>query len=582
MSLDNSVDLPETGDQPHTDVAAAANSVTERIGSVSDFEPGTMKMAKVGDRRVLVACTASGLHAIDNACPHQGYGLTTGALDGDLVTCQWHNWKFDVTTGTCTRGEEDVASHPLHVDDDGEVFVTITTPSNEAQRETLWPSLDRGIEAQYNGQIARDVARLLDAEATPDQIVWRALANRSAHTEWGVGHEMAGAADALAISDIFDGLERTLPITHAVAGIAEVTRGRPARRVPEPAAGDFVEAVETERLDEAISALLQRHADGATPSELKGALIEAVSHHHLSYGHGLIYTQKACELLDRVGWHDAAALLPHLVTSIVWGTREDTLPYMSKAMKAIAEVDLEAMAATPDRRATGWAGTDELVETILEAQDAPTVIAAAVAAAHAGAGVEGVLDAVVLTVSRRMLRYDISNETNSAEDFRWLDISHGLIYARAARWAWREHPSAEAARLALFTAFLAFDTGRFERRTSVHTPDTATDPRVTDLADAILRRDPATAVALAEAGDIESIGEQLRRGAFTDTAGSFIVAAHIVKMSQASAEEAVEIGSKLPLMATARLAASARQERFVESAVTEAVEFIRTGAPPTR
>ena len=79
MSLDNSVD---------PDQSTTANSVTERIGSVSDFEPGTMKMAKVGDRRVLVACTASGLHAIDNACPHQGYGLTTGALDGDLVTCQ--------------------------------------------------------------------------------------------------------------------------------------------------------------------------------------------------------------------------------------------------------------------------------------------------------------------------------------------------------------------------------------------------------------------------------------------------------------------------------------------------------------
>ena len=169
-------------------------TTTAVVGRLDDFAEGEMKMAKVGERRVAVIRTASGIHAIDNACPHQGYGLTTGALDGDLVTCQWHNWKFDVTTGTCTRGEEDVASHPLHVDDDGEVFVTITTPSNEAQRETLWPSLDRGIEAQYNGQIARDVARLLDAEATPDQIVWRALANRSAHTEWGVGHEMACAA----------------------------------------------------------------------------------------------------------------------------------------------------------------------------------------------------------------------------------------------------------------------------------------------------------------------------------------------------------------------------------------------------
>jgi len=104
----------------------------------------------------------------------------------------------------------------------------------------------------------------------------------------------------------------------------------------------------------------------------------------------------------------------------------------------------------------------------------------------------------------------------------------------------------------------------------------------TNLATAVINRDPVAAVEIARDGDVDDIGEQLKHLSLTDAAGSFIVAAHLVKMAKASHEEAVEIGSNLPLMATARLAAAPRRERFVSSAVTEAINFIRTGAPPIR
>jgi hypothetical protein len=89
-------------------------------------------------------------------------------------------------------------------------------------------------------------------------------------------------------------------------------------------------------------------------------------------------------------------------------------------------------------------------------------------------------------------------------------------------------------------------------------------------------------VAIAGSGDIDAIAGELKRLALSDGAGSFIVAAHLVKGAQAAWEEAATTGSNLPLMAVARLAAAPRQERFVESAVAEAVDFVRTGAPPVR
>jgi hypothetical protein len=36
------------------------------------------------------------VHAFDDKCPHQGYPLSQGTVAGCVLTCQWHNWKFDL------------------------------------------------------------------------------------------------------------------------------------------------------------------------------------------------------------------------------------------------------------------------------------------------------------------------------------------------------------------------------------------------------------------------------------------------------------------------------------------------------
>ena len=37
--------------------------------------------------------------AISNTCLHRGGPLGEGDLEGTVVTCPWHGWQFDVTTG---------------------------------------------------------------------------------------------------------------------------------------------------------------------------------------------------------------------------------------------------------------------------------------------------------------------------------------------------------------------------------------------------------------------------------------------------------------------------------------------------
>ena len=40
-------------------------------------------------------------YAIDNTCAHRGGPLGEGALSGKTVTCPWHGWEYDVSSGAC-------------------------------------------------------------------------------------------------------------------------------------------------------------------------------------------------------------------------------------------------------------------------------------------------------------------------------------------------------------------------------------------------------------------------------------------------------------------------------------------------
>lgn len=556
------------------------------VAKVDDMAPGSMKMAKVGERRVVVIRTATGFHALDNACPHQGYGLATGSLDGELLTCQWHNWKFRADDGTCVIGEEDVACHQVQVVGD-EVIVAVTEPTAEETLAKLWPSLRRGIERDYRGQIARDTARLLHAGASPESIVEVGLRHGLPRSEWGMGHDMAVATDLLTLSDDFAGLDKTLPLAQALSGFSESNRDRVPHDVPAaaPAPADrdhFVAAIEAEDESAAVNAIRALLASGDaadTLAEARRWFIDAVSRHHYNYGHGAIYTQKAFAMAERI---PAATelLLTELALTLVYGTREDTLPYMRKANRAIDAVDLDALAATPSRHTTGW--QDEgaaLLDRLLDAPQAP--IEDLVAAAHAGAGVDGLIDTVSLAASHRLLRFDLAIERDRQVDFGWLDITHVLTYANAARWAWSVEPGARAARLVLLTAFLAFDSGRAERRHG-RKPAELPEPRPGDIVAAVLESRETDAVAAALAGDPSEVADQLEAASLEDTAGSFIVMAHLVKMAVAARHEAAATGSPLPLAATARFMAAPRAERFVTMGAREAIEFVRTGQPPTR
>ena len=70
-----------------------------KVAEVSDLKTGESKTVIAGARELALFNLDGQFHAIDNVCPHRGGPLGEGVLDGCVVICPWHGWRFDCKTG---------------------------------------------------------------------------------------------------------------------------------------------------------------------------------------------------------------------------------------------------------------------------------------------------------------------------------------------------------------------------------------------------------------------------------------------------------------------------------------------------
>ena len=64
-----------------------------------DIAPGSGVASECGGKPVALFNVAGEFHAIQGKCPHRGGPLGEGELEGSVVTCPWHAWRFDVCSG---------------------------------------------------------------------------------------------------------------------------------------------------------------------------------------------------------------------------------------------------------------------------------------------------------------------------------------------------------------------------------------------------------------------------------------------------------------------------------------------------
>jgi nitrite reductase/ring-hydroxylating ferredoxin subunit len=70
-----------------------------RAAKTGEILPGTIREFQLEGKAIAIANVGGKFHAISNTCLHRGGPLGQGVMDGSTVTCPWHGWQFDVTTG---------------------------------------------------------------------------------------------------------------------------------------------------------------------------------------------------------------------------------------------------------------------------------------------------------------------------------------------------------------------------------------------------------------------------------------------------------------------------------------------------
>jgi nitrite reductase/ring-hydroxylating ferredoxin subunit len=565
-----------------------------RATAVDDIRVGGARSFAYLDKRIALFRTPGGVFASDNRCPHQGYALVRGDVKDGVLTCAWHNWKFELGTGTCRYGGENIRTYPVQIRD-GQVFVDIADPPADSIRPELFASLTAAMDDLDVGRLARDAMRLQRIGTPLADVVREGVRFAAPRAEYGWDHSLATLTDCLRMSQFFGESLRALPVIQGLSVAAEDQVRRPPRRRPDPvdpvaAYGSVADAlcaypvlVDEERADEAEALLRGLIAAGVAPAALRHMLLTAVTDHFLAYGHSMIFVQKAFELLDQIGWQEADAVLSPLVPEMVLGTRYDKLPYMRKFLRAWAgaEADLDGLA---DRAGTGRLDRAGYERALTDGSP-DEAAGALLGALNAGAPVPAVIDATGRAAAERLARFDIELDLDDTNDWGWLDVTHTLTYLSALRWAWSADPTPQVLRGLFHAAWFVQWTGQFDvRGTGRARPAPHPGQDADQVHQAIVGRDPEAAMALVDGytGPRADLERALIQSAAQDHSTAPIMVAHVVKTAQAAVTESRALGDgqqgKAPIAAAARFLASPKRERFVYQSTLEAITTLR-GVP---
>ena len=391
------------------------------------------KVVRQDGKQVLVATREGRLFAIANRCPHEGYPLSEGTFGpGCVVTCNWHNWKFDLASGDALVGRDPVRTYPV-TERGGEIFIDFRDPPSEESRARALRGIEAALLDNDRPRMAREVARLEHAGYDARGALVHAFRQCNGRLEDGMTHAHAAAADWLTLAERAEtAAERLAALLEPLGHIAWDTLG--AGEYPYPEAGAewdaaaFVAAVEAEDEPAAVAHIRGALAQGPRYASLRGAIGEAALAHYAGFGHCAIYSLKAGQLIERLGEDMAKPVLPALARMLVRARREDRLPEFRGYARALGEWDGGGSAR---------ARADDFIGLSVEGALRQTL-------ASAGRPRRELYDALFGAAAFNLLHFDTDFEGAAnnpiADNVGWLDFTHALTFANACRHICDERP----------------------------------------------------------------------------------------------------------------------------------------------
>ncbi len=396
--------------------------------TLDELQAKGQAVCKSGGKQIAVFLGEGGaVHACNNRCPHEGYPLVEGTLnEGCMLTCNWHNWKFDLSTGEAVIGGDAVRLYETRIED-GRILVDIEDAPLEERQQKILEGLGEAIDDHDYGRIGREIARLIKAGGDPLAVVRAAIWQTHDRFEFGMTHAMAAAPDWLWLRDNLgeNAAHKLVPLMEIVGHLSR----NALREEPYPYAGvstpfdrdALIAAIENEDEEKAVAYVRGGLEAGLEYPDMEKALAEAALAHYQDFGHAIIYVFKAGQLIDALGDKVLEPVLLALTRMLINCSREDLIPEFKDYAPALA----------------AWPNGGGEAAVAPEDFDALGVKAALQRTLDSSGRGEELFDALMGAVARQMLHFDAQlmyrTDNTVSRNITWLGFTHALTGFNAAR-----------------------------------------------------------------------------------------------------------------------------------------------------
>ena len=408
------------------------------VGPLTKLRQKGATLVRAGRWSVAVLVEGESVYAVDNRCPHMGFPLTKGTVKEGILTCHWHEARFELNSGcTFDLWADDVPSFETKVED-GVVYVA-TTPRRDTDKSEYLQRLGRGVEQNIPLVQAKSLLGLFDANAEVHEIVRQVarVASRRLST-FGEGLVRLTCVANLAFRLNRDVLYHAL--AYAIRQIGREFNSAVPRSDRQPLESDAIDAASLKRW--LRQWVLTRHRDATertiltavahnmggdaeVPDLVYGAANERI---YANLGHVFDACNKAFELTDLIGERHRTEIFPLLIRQLTEsrGQEESTAWHhpieIIEPLRQIEEELPTILQSSRSRDGASAKGEEELVEILLS--DEPLRILEFLK--HAGTDPVRIAAMVAYAAALRLMRFGTSNAVTD-----WFNPQHTFIFANA-------------------------------------------------------------------------------------------------------------------------------------------------------
>jgi nitrite reductase/ring-hydroxylating ferredoxin subunit len=410
------------------------------VCSKAELDERRVRTVSGPNGRITVFSDDGAIYAVDNRCPHMGFPLDRGSVKDGILTCHWHQARFDLTSG-CTFDlfADDVPRYEVRIDG-GDVYVSpapIVTPDAAYHRHRLRTAVELNVPLVQ----AKSLLGLLDLDAQLESLVGEVARFAAGN----LGNFGEGLVRLTCVANLYPLLSRETAyqgLLYGIRRISEEVAGSVPRRAREPLdTGDHDIAtlkrwmrqwVQTRHRDASERTLLTV-VRSSEPHEITDFLAGAASERlYANTGHVFDATNKALELSRLLGEPMATEILPLLMPALTQtrGEEESTdWRHPIEIVEPLRALEARLAEVLEKSRTSSAEPPEDLQERLystLAGDDPLAILTLLEAALRDGMPAEELARHIARAASLRLARFATSNEVTD-----WFGPQHTLNFANA-------------------------------------------------------------------------------------------------------------------------------------------------------